>query len=66
MSEIKAEMARRGLTQQQMADATGVTREAYGRYLNGRRSMPMETFFATAAAFELTPAELMERAWPKK
>jgi transcriptional regulator with XRE-family HTH domain len=62
MTQIKVEMAGRSMTQQDLADAVGVGRPAMNNYLRGHKSMPMKTVYGVAAAFGLSPAELLLRA----
>ena len=61
-TEIKIELVARDWTQETLAKAVGIERATLTRYMTGKRSMPMPTFFAVAEAFGLSPRALMERA----
>lgn len=61
-TQIKVELVERGLNQKDLAEAVGIGRPAMNHYMTGKRSMPMPTFFAVAAALGLSPRVLMERA----
>jgi len=61
-TEIKIELVARDWTQETLAKAVGIERATLTRYMTGKRSMPMPTFFAVAEAFGISPRALMERA----
>ena len=61
-TEIKIELVARDWSQETLAKAVGIERATLTRYMTGKRSMPMPTFFAVAEAFGLSPRALMERA----
>ena len=61
-TQIKVELADREMGQQDLADAIGIESATLSRYMTGKRSMPMPTFFAVAEVFGLSPRVLMERA----
>lgn len=50
------------MDQKDLADAIGIERATLSRYMTGRRSMPMPTFFKVAEALGMTPHVLMQRA----
>jgi len=60
-TQIKVELAERDLTQTDLAELVGVGRPAMNRYMRGKASMPMPTFFKVAEALSLSPAVLMDR-----
>lgn len=60
--QIKVELVERGMEQKDLAEAIGIERATLSRYMTNRRPMPMQTFFAVAEAFGLSPRELMARA----
>lgn len=60
--QLKIEIAERDMDQKDLAEAAGIERATLNRYMRGHRSMPMPTFFKIAAALDMTPKELMERA----
>lgn len=61
-TQIKIELVERDWSQETLAKAVGIERATLTRYMTGKRSMPMPTFFAVAEAFGLSPRVLMERA----
>ena len=61
-TQIKVELAERGMNQKDLAEAVGIGRPAMNRYMMCKQSMPMPTFFAVAEVFGVTPRVLMERA----
>ena len=61
-TQVKVELVERDWDQKILAEAVGIERATLNRYLTGKRSMPMPTFFAVAEAFGLSPRVLMERA----
>ncbi|WP_284763427.1 helix-turn-helix transcriptional regulator [Arthrobacter sp. efr-133-R2A-63] len=60
--QITVELAERGMTQKDLAEAVGIGRPAMNHYIKGHKSMPMPTFFKVAEALGLTAQVLMERA----
>ena len=60
--QLKIEIAERDMDQKDLAEAAGIERATLNRYMRGHRSMPMPTFFKIAAALDMSPKELMERA----
>jgi transcriptional regulator with XRE-family HTH domain len=61
-AQIRDELGRRGMQQQELADAVGIGRATMNRYLQGHRTMPMPTFINVAAALGMQPSQLMGRA----
>ena len=61
-TQIKVELVEHGMDQKALATAVGIESATLSRYMTGKRSMPMPTFFAVADALGLTPRVLMERA----
>lgn len=61
-TQIKVELVERGMDQKVLAEAVGIERATLNRYMTGKRSMPMPTFFKVAEALGLTPQVLMQRA----
>jgi transcriptional regulator with XRE-family HTH domain len=61
-TQIKVELADREMDQKGLADAVGIESATLSRYMTGKRSMPMPTFFRVAEALGLSPRELMQRA----
>lgn len=60
--QIKVELADRSMDQKALAEKVGIESATLSRYMTGKRSMPMPTFFAVADALGLSPRVLMERA----
>lgn len=61
-TQIKVELVERGMDQKDLAEAVGIERATLNRYITGKRSMPMPTFFLVAETFGISPRELMERS----
>ena len=61
-TQIKVELVEHEMDQKALADAVGIESATLSRYMTGKRSMPMPTFFKVAEALGLTPKVLMERA----
>jgi transcriptional regulator with XRE-family HTH domain len=61
-TQIKVELVERSMDQKDLAEAAGMDRVSLSRYMTGKRSMPMPTFFKVAEALGLSPRVLMERA----
>jgi transcriptional regulator with XRE-family HTH domain len=62
ITQVRVEMAERGLEQKDLADQVGINRVTMSHYMTAKRSMPMPTFMKVAEVFGLTPADLMRRA----
>ena len=59
MIELKKYRKKAGLTQQELADATGIDRASIVRYENGTRNPPMENLNILANYFNITVDQLM-------
>lgn len=59
--QIKVELADREMDQKDLADALGIESATLSRYMTGKRSMPMPTFFKVAEVFGISAQTLMER-----
>lgn len=55
---IRAEMARRGVSQSRLADALGISQQAVSQKLTGRRPITTEEIAAIAAVLDVTPGIL--------
>jgi transcriptional regulator with XRE-family HTH domain len=60
-AQIKVELVDRGMEQKDLADLVGIESATLSRYMTGKRSMPMPTFYKVAEALGLTAKTLMER-----
>ncbi len=60
-TQIKVELAERGMEQKDLADLVGIESATLSRYMTGKRSMPMPTYYKVAEALGLTAKTLMER-----
>jgi transcriptional regulator with XRE-family HTH domain len=60
-TQIKVELVERGMEQKDLADLVGIESATLSRYMTGKRSMPMPTFYKVAEALGLTAKTLMER-----
>ena len=56
---IKMEMTALGLTQLKLAEQVGISRDALGNYLSGKREMPFKTFVNIANALNMEPARII-------
>lgn len=61
-TQIRVELAENGMEQRDLAEAVGIESATLSRYMTGKRSMPMPTFFRVADALGLSPQTLMQRA----
>lgn len=61
-AEIRAERAAAGLTQQQLATASGINYETLRLVLTGERPINITQIVALATVFSITPADLVHRA----
>lgn len=61
-TQIKVELAERGLEQKDLADKVGINRVTMSHYMTCKRSMPMPTFVKVSEVLGLTPSGLMQRA----
>jgi len=61
-AEIRAEMARRNVTQRALSEATGMHVAALGARLKGRRPITVDELTTIAIALDVEPADLMVSA----
>ncbi|MDN4616452.1 helix-turn-helix transcriptional regulator [Leifsonia sp. F6_8S_P_1B] len=61
-AEIRAERAASGLTQAQLADKAGINYETLKLLLKGTRPINISQIVQLAQAFDISPADLVERA----
>lgn len=60
--QIRAEMLERGMLQKDLCEAAGIERATLNRYLKGRRTYPLPTFFRIAAGFSMDASTLLLKA----
>jgi Helix-turn-helix. len=60
--QIAVELVERDMDQKDLAEAVGIERATLNRYMTGKRSMPMPTFFKVAEVLGLSAQVLMQRA----
>ena len=60
--EIRAEMARQQITQEQLAEEARISRTALTNRLNGKSNFRAEDIFAIAGALGFRASEIMRRA----
>lgn len=60
-TQLKVELAGRGMTQGELADAVGIEAATLSRYMQNKRPMPMPTFYKVAEALGITAHVLMQR-----
>lgn len=58
-SNVRAEMARRGITQATVARALGKTQQAVSARLNGKVAFDVDELHVVAELLSLTPADLL-------
>ena len=61
-TQLKVEMADRGMEQKELADKVVINRVTMSHYMTCKRSMPMPTFVKVAETLGLTPSALLARA----
>ena len=61
-TQIRIELAEREMEQRDLAAAVGIESATLSRYMTGKRSMPMPTYFKVAEVLGISPKTLMERA----
>lgn len=62
-AHLRAERARRGLTQKELAAATGLDESTIWRIEKGRRAMSLDQLIAIATVFRLTPGDFLNGAY---
>lgn len=60
-AELRAERARKQLSQDDLVEATGLSKSAVVRYLNGQREIPLPAYFALCDALHVSPTVVFER-----
>ena len=60
--EVRAEMARQGVTAATMAQATDISRASLSRKLNGRNEFTVAEMFRVAEFLGMTLSDLLRRA----
>lgn len=61
--ELKAEFARKEISQGDVADKLGHSRSGYSRWLNAKPSMPLEAFLNTCELIGADPRAIMDAAY---
>lgn len=61
-AEIRAARARRGYSQAELADLSGISRSAILRFESGERSIDIVRLFALAEALRVSPGSLLDAA----
>jgi transcriptional regulator with XRE-family HTH domain len=61
-AEIRATISRLGMSQDQLAAGTGITKATLSRSLSGARALDLDELAAICAAVGLAPSELVTRA----
>ena len=59
-SQVRVDLAEREMTQKDLAEKVGVTRETFNKYMKGKSPMPMPVFFSVAEAFGYSPKQFMQ------
>lgn len=63
--ELKAEFARKEISQGDVADKLGHSRSGYSRWLNAKPSMPLEAFLNTCELIGADPRAIMDAAYER-
>ena len=63
--ELKAEFARKEISQGDVADKLGHSRSGYSRWLNAKPSMPLEAFLNTCELIGADPRTIMDAAYER-
>lgn len=63
--ELKAEFARKEMSQGDVADKLGHSRSGYSRWLNAKPSMPLEAFLNTCELIGADPRAIMDAAYER-
>lgn len=61
-AEVRAEIARQGVTQRSVADASDIHRVSLGRKLRGQTDFYLDEFLRVCEAIHTSPSELIRRA----
>lgn len=60
--ELRAQKARKQVTDDEIAAATGIHRISVGRYLNGERAIPIMVFADICDFLQIPPAQIINAA----
>ena len=63
--ELKAEFARKEISQGDVADKLGHSRSGYSRWLNAKPSIPLEAFLNTCELIGADPRAIMDAAYER-
>ena len=61
-AELRAQRARTGVTYDGLVEATGLSKSSVFKYMNGKREIPMSSFFALCRALDITPQAIFTAA----
>lgn len=59
---IRMEMTALGLSQAKLAEQVGISRDALGNYLSGKREMPFKVFMRIATALDTSIGSIISTA----
>lgn len=61
-AELRAQRARTGETYDDLVEATGISKSSVFKYMNGKREIPMSSFFALCRALSISPQVIFDAA----
>ncbi|WAX12748.1 hypothetical protein EC99P2_00051 [Enterococcus phage EC99P2] len=59
LEELRGEVKRQGITQQELAEETGITQSHISRFLNGTRGLSFFSFAALCGALGKSPSDFL-------
>lgn len=63
--ELKANFAREGTSQAEVAERLGHSKSGYSRWINAKPSMPLETFINTCELINIDPRHVVDAAYAR-
>ena len=63
--ELKADFAREGTSQAEVAERLGHSKSGYSRWINAKPSMPLEAFINTCELINVDPRQVVDAAYTR-
>lgn len=63
--ELKANFAREGTSQAEVAERLGHSKSGYSRWINAKPSMPLEAFINTCELINVDPRQVVDAAYAR-
>lgn len=63
--ELKANFAREGTSQAEVAERLGHSKSGYSRWINAKPSMPLEAFINTCELINVDPRQVVDAAYTR-